>query len=332
MKSCCAQSGPEPRKIPAAEVGRTLQTKIDGADAARAAQLGGLQRLRQAKGAMLAREQARLSRTLGPKHPQVVALSQKIAVNQNLAVQVVRAQSRAQASVPQADANTWIVHGHVRTKDLKPVQQATVALYTCDGQWLRQFGYDCTDADGHFKLVARSNNQVGQVSAGVGTVQEAVSVKTAQPAADVSTPQGSADMQAVQSGAVGGTASAEDGRMCLRVTDSKQTVLGGDTSPLTLQPGRVDYREIILDGEVCAPPPEGSPAPGPQGDPGTINKTQFLGNSHNREVHDLKNTKKNCRIDQISADHRVFFKTAEDAIKAGYDYCAYCFGKAKSKR
>jgi len=216
---------------------------------------------------------------------------------------------------------------------LKPVPQATVALYTCDGQWLRQFGYDCTDADGHFKLAVRSNNfQVGQVSAGVGTVQEAVSVKTVQPAADAGTPQAGTDAKGVQPGAAAGSASAKDGRMCLRVTDSKQTALGGDTSPLTLQPGRVDYREIILEGTVCASPPDGSPGPAPQGDPGTIEKTRFLGNSHNREVHDLKNTKKNCRIDQISADHRVFFKTAEDAIKAGYDYCAYCFGKTKSRR
>ena len=61
-------------------------------------------------------------------------------------------------------------------------------------------------------------------------------------------------------------------------------------------------------------------------------QTRYLGNSHARELHDLQNTKKNCRINQISADHRVFFKTMEDSIRAGYDYCAYCFGKEKSKR
>jgi hypothetical protein len=120
--------------------------------------------------------------------------------------------------------------------------------------------------------------------------------------------------------------------MFLRVTDAKQMLLGFDTVALTPRPGQVDYREIILDGKVCAPPPGGERDPGPKGDPGTGTKTRFLGNSQNREVHDLQNTKKNCRIDQIAPDHRVFFKTAEDAIKAHYDYCAYCFGKSKSKR
>jgi hypothetical protein len=61
-------------------------------------------------------------------------------------------------------------------------------------------------------------------------------------------------------------------------------------------------------------------------------KTRFLGNSHARELHDLENVKRQCQIDEIRSDHRIYFKTQREAETAGYDYCAYCFGKGKSKR
>jgi len=61
-------------------------------------------------------------------------------------------------------------------------------------------------------------------------------------------------------------------------------------------------------------------------------KTRYLGNTSTHELHDLKNEKKNCRIDQIRFDHWINFKTQKEATEADYDFCAYCFGKEKSKR
>lgn len=61
-------------------------------------------------------------------------------------------------------------------------------------------------------------------------------------------------------------------------------------------------------------------------------KTDLLGNSHARELHNLKNTKKRCRLDTIPADHRVYFRTEREAVAAGYDFCAWCYGKDKSRR
>lgn len=63
-----------------------------------------------------------------------------------------------------------------------------------------------------------------------------------------------------------------------------------------------------------------------------VEKMPLLGNSHVRELHDLNNVKKQCQIDGIAADHRVYFRSEREAVKAGYDYCAYCFGRNKSKR
>ena len=61
-------------------------------------------------------------------------------------------------------------------------------------------------------------------------------------------------------------------------------------------------------------------------------KTRYLGNTSTHELHDLNNEKKNCRIDQIRFDHWIGFKTQKEATEAGYDFCAFCFGRDKSKR
>lgn len=56
--------------------------------------------------------------------------------------------------------------------------------------------------------------------------------------------------------------------------------------------------------------------------------TRYLGNSHTRELHDLKNTTRQCQIDEIRADHRRYFESPERAAAPpfGYDTCAYCMG------
>lgn len=61
-------------------------------------------------------------------------------------------------------------------------------------------------------------------------------------------------------------------------------------------------------------------------------KTRFLGNTNSKELHDLTNEKKGCNIDAINPEHRMHFKKKEEAIAKQFDYCAYCFGKGKSKR
>ena len=42
------------------------------------------------------------------------------------------------------------------------------------------------------------------------------------------------------------------------------------------------------------------------------------------EVHDLDNEKPQCRIAEIKAEHKVWFKTLKAATDAGYDPCAWC--------
>lgn len=60
--------------------------------------------------------------------------------------------------------------------------------------------------------------------------------------------------------------------------------------------------------------------------------TRYLGNTNSRECHDLDNQQTNCQIAEISFDHRIYFGTPGLAQTAGYDYCAFCFGRELSER
>lgn len=60
--------------------------------------------------------------------------------------------------------------------------------------------------------------------------------------------------------------------------------------------------------------------------------TRYLGNSNSREFHDLENVTGACQVDEIAPDRRVYYATREAALAAGYDFCAFCFGRALSQR
>ncbi len=55
---------------------------------------------------------------------------------------------------------------------------------------------------------------------------------------------------------------------------------------------------------------------------------RYLGNSRTREIHDLSNTKKSCKIDKIKDDNKIFFGSIEEIEKArnelGYKGCKWC--------
>jgi hypothetical protein len=83
---------------------------------------------------------------------------------------------------------------------------------------------------------------------------------------------------------------------------------------------------------VAPPRPEAPPAAAAGPVVAVSVQTRLLGNSHARELHDLENVKKQCQIDEIKPDHRVYFRSEREAVAAGYDYCRYCFGKKKKSK
>lgn len=56
--------------------------------------------------------------------------------------------------------------------------------------------------------------------------------------------------------------------------------------------------------------------------------TRYMGNNNphgDHEFHDLWSEKSQCQIDEIlGAHHDVPFVAKEDALRAGFDPCAYC--------
>jgi hypothetical protein len=60
--------------------------------------------------------------------------------------------------------------------------------------------------------------------------------------------------------------------------------------------------------------------------------TRFLGNTYSTEIHDLDRETPNCQIPEIRFDRRFYFAGLEQARAAGYDPCAYCFGRDLSER
>jgi hypothetical protein len=124
-------------------------------DALRAAGLQGLQGVTEAQQSALEREQGRLAQKLGPDHPRVKAVAQRLedghARVRDLAVEV----SRAETVAPKAGEDEWALHGHLRWPDLAPAPELTVSLLDAQGQWLRTLGYACTGPRGYFSLVAK---------------------------------------------------------------------------------------------------------------------------------------------------------------------------------
>jgi hypothetical protein len=88
-------------------------------------------------------------------------------------------------------------------------------------------------------------------------------------------------------------------------------------------------------GAAGAPPGTAATTPPPHPPPSDVvdlEGERYLGNVHTRELHDLQKIAPGCQIDEISIDRRYFFSRIEDSQALGYDLCAYCFGRAASKR
>jgi len=58
----------------------------------------------------------------------------------------------------------------------------------------------------------------------------------------------------------------------------------------------------------------------------------YLGNQRTLEFHDLENPNRNCQTDEIDPDHIKMFPSPEDAVAAGFDYCAWCFSRGMSQQ
>jgi len=309
------------KRIPFSDVAKGLNQAFENADPQRLAGLTQLQRVRAIKGVGLQREQTRLTGKLGATHPRVTGVSRKLEANRELERDVALGVSRARTPAVQPDPDAWTLHGHVRNPAREGLPNMTVALYDEKNQWIEELGHACTDANGYFRLTVKSGGTTKRTSDVEPAREAAAGVEAAPDAATV---------------AARDTTAAAGRAAHIHVTDKQSTTRYIDANPLVPKLGEVVYREIILDGDgcECTPPDSKQSGSGGKGgkDKGAEPAGRYLGNRGTRELHDLKNTKPGCQIDEIKGSQREYFTNQKEATAAGYDFCAYCFGKKRSRR
>ncbi len=292
--------------IQQAQVKHELDQALKSADPFRAESLQKLQRLRSARTKNQQRERLRLTEKLGGDHPRVMALQAKIDANYEVARNLKMESVRAQTVAPIVEKDSWLVHGRVMNERLEAVAGMKAALYDRSGCPIETCGSEITDKTGYFNLTIKNVAKGARATA--ATKKKAGDDVRATNATNKKT------------GDDAGEKATESKNMegFLYVLDRNDVTVHRDKRPLTIAAGQAQYLEVVLDDTDVDSPAQP--------------KTRYLGNSHSRELHDLKNQKPACQIDEIRVDHRINFKTQKEALAQDYDYCAYCFGKDKSKR
>lgn len=299
------------RRITFSEIGNALSSGLGAIDTERARELNGLARVRGVKEAQLAREQTRLTETYGATDARVQDLAARRAVNALLIADIEHAARRAHMPAPTPDADAWIVHGHVFGPDGSVQVDRVLTLHDANGKQLTDLQARSDDS-GHFILC--------------------VTAQTPKDGDTAPTPAAGLRLDAQ-------AAAANTPSVYLHVSDIAGKTLHRDTRELRPARGQVDYREIILRDDPCAQkPPRNKPdtGGGTGGDqdetPPPAPSQPYVGNPRTHELHDTQKITKRCKLDAIKPEARVYFANTADAEKAGYDYCAFCFGKDKSKR
>lgn len=122
-------------------------------DQVRAMQMAEGVRLESAKGAIYAREHARLQRKYGADHPRTKEAASRASASKEYRAEL--AVEYRHAATPHPDPGSgWGVDGFVRTSDGTPVAGVTVGACDRQGRWHQDLGYACTNEQGYFQLHA----------------------------------------------------------------------------------------------------------------------------------------------------------------------------------
>jgi len=246
-----AQKQPH-RQISLPEINRTLEQAVAGADPLRAASLGSLTTVRQAKTSSQQRDLKRLEAKYGSDHPRVQGLKQKLAANETLVQTLQVETSRAEVDFPVADENTWILHGYVYRRlpqGRSPLPKVTVVIADQKGNPVEEAGYACTDSKGYFRL-EYSRKKAKDTAQPVDEVTE-VRVTTRH---DMVSPTliGMSDRLRQST-----KAASKQSPLCAQVLDQRGTLLHQDDQPIDPELGQVDYIEIVVGEPPCPSPFDG---------------------------------------------------------------------------
>lgn len=63
-----------------------------------------------------------------------------------------------------------------------------------------------------------------------------------------------------------------------------------------------------------------------------VDEAPFIANTRTREIHNINRLQPNCHIPDIREEHKKQFLCLSSALRQGYDFCAWCFGRQYSLR
>lgn len=299
-----AGSKSESPRIALDQIQEVVATSGRRGDALRAEGLAGLALVKRTKLVQTRRERARVAVRHGENSAQVARLDRQMAIEHSFLVNSRAEADRLQTPILARDDKTWQVHGYLRSQDGLARVKYTVGVFPAEDGRKAPLVSTETDGRGYFHMRLTPSDD-GKDSPGPR--------------------QGDADAADEQA------KDAERERAAIRIVRAlRQPVVLGttvpgqtgvviDDRPLHPQAGAIAYRDIT----VANPQDNGN---------GCQLRTRLLGNSGSRELHDLDNEKRNCQIAEIRPDRRFYFQSEAQAQKLGYDYCAHCFGKRRSKR
>jgi len=322
-----------PRKISKAEIKNKFDCGIKANDMIRAGGLGNLLRLRSKKANLQQREQQRLTTKYDSNHARVQQVNDNLETNANYIGGLRMDVARANTPVVKPAANAWCVQGHVYDRQGIPIPNAKVSLFSADEKEVPVVEASSTDARGYYRLdyAPRGGATTGgdildssgdSVLAGAEDSVATGGIRTnAGAATGGATADESAATERISEGLRINTNTNARAAVFVRVIDPQDPDLCADSTLITPRTGVCSYRDISIDTNAFKPT-----------DSKDRRATRYLGNSATRELHDLKNEKNRCQIDAIRFDHCISFNTQKEAVAADYDFCAYCFSKAKSKR
>lgn len=261
------------------------------------------------------REARRLAKSSGEKGPRVETMKASIAQAEQLNATFKSGRARFDRGLSAALEPNDVFHGFVSGPALQMQKGYTVRLMGADGKPRHAA---VTQDDGYFTMTIKVNapEKASPIStkddtqaALLGEMLQFFGMRGAPARDPVKSTVGSLNMgpAKVEGKEAAALASVE-------ILDPRGDVVQQDPIPVDLDGGTV-YREYVVAGT------QGDTAP-----------RRYVGNSAKYELHDSEKLTKQCNFDAIRESHKVYFDSTAAAEKAGYDYCAHCFGKKFSKR
>jgi hypothetical protein len=153
----------EKKRVTVNEIDGNLEKAFDELDQSRAAGLGELAVVHEARLNVQARDLQRLGKKLGPAHPRVAAAARALALGEDTVHELRLESVAASVKTPPVDDKSWVLHGRVFGEKRQPQKGLTIALYQGD-KFLDQLGVAASDSNGYFLLQATGPEAIAGLS------------------------------------------------------------------------------------------------------------------------------------------------------------------------